>query len=771
LLWLCLVCGCGDTVREDRTITFSQDGEAAGFQHGEEGVFIADVETGTLEKIYQPNEKTLASSTPLWSPDKQHLIFTTAVDLDPQESAIGMATADQWDAAPRGRRFQQRPARYTCWLRKPSNDDQQSKPVALFEASCDHVGYIAANLAVRWHPDGQRVCYINRTEDGLHGIFEFDLRSKKSKQIFPQTSEGILFDWSPEGESLTCVLGSRERRNSKDGIWIGRPQDANWWHVPNSAGPVGLAEGDLLENLRAARPTWSKNDRQFAFTTLTLRENEGRSARYAIRIGHLANRNVRNLIEDEARFSDLQWTPDNQRIAVLHHDDFSSLCILDLLGNLSEPLNSRPIRRFAGWDATGAWLSYVVPESVPLLEENEHWALLFAPQKFARDAVIIAPGDGSGVGKEIFSGMRVTFPHWSPTEQKLSLWCTFSPTFRSWLSNMLQWGLRPGDPAAILDVQTGEVTWMTVNPHEKVQVGHYHLLKKNYEAAQQWYNEATEELPPPTPPAAGEIFDSFVGPRSFSFFHYYCLEKLGQPKLAAVKRAEFEQTFLPHWPSDAEDAPGNAQNQFLHTLLDPDSLWSRVLRNLYITEVFLSIDAATDGERYFQDKLESTSSASAKLADAVMYSQLLLLQQKRVEYAHFATDTVAPLLMSELNFEQFGEANSGDEWERLLSHVLVMSILPLFAPEFVDGLPQDIVDELLPKWEELHKQARYDADRFGCDLFLHEAYRRQGNEGQQGVVKGRIAENPARKKLLPAGGVAEFISESRKSIQSMQPSL
>jgi hypothetical protein len=34
--------GCGQPVREDRTITWSPDGQRVGFQHGQEGVFVAD---------------------------------------------------------------------------------------------------------------------------------------------------------------------------------------------------------------------------------------------------------------------------------------------------------------------------------------------------------------------------------------------------------------------------------------------------------------------------------------------------------------------------------------------------------------------------------------------------------------------------------------------------------------------------------------------------------------------------------------------------------
>jgi hypothetical protein len=68
---------------------------------------------------------------------------------------------------------------------------------------------------------------------------------------------------------------------------------------------------------------------------------------------------------------------------------------------------------------------------------------------------MVADGAGREPGSEVFSGMRVTFPQWSPTEDKLSLWVTFNPPHRSFVSMLLGWGLRPGDPAAVFDLKTG----------------------------------------------------------------------------------------------------------------------------------------------------------------------------------------------------------------------------------------------------------------------------------------------------------------------------
>ena len=69
-------------MREDRTITWSGQGDAVGFQHGKEGVFVADRDGGGLRKIFQPGDDVLAVSPPLWAPSGGRLLFTTARPTD-----------------------------------------------------------------------------------------------------------------------------------------------------------------------------------------------------------------------------------------------------------------------------------------------------------------------------------------------------------------------------------------------------------------------------------------------------------------------------------------------------------------------------------------------------------------------------------------------------------------------------------------------------------------------------------------------------------------
>ena len=207
--------GCDGGVREDRTIEFSAGAESVGFQHGEQGVFVADKNGGVLKKVFQPDSDVLATSTPLWSPKERKLIFTTARadSADPaasnraQVQLQGMLRGTS-DPDPAGDLFIQMPVVYTCWLR---DEEKGGAPAKLFDAKCDHAGYIAANLAIRWHPRGDRVLYLSGVAGGRHAIFAYDLKTKASQKIFPHDAPALVFDWSPDGKHLACVLGCQLR--------------------------------------------------------------------------------------------------------------------------------------------------------------------------------------------------------------------------------------------------------------------------------------------------------------------------------------------------------------------------------------------------------------------------------------------------------------------------------------------------------------------------------------------------------------------------------
>ncbi len=397
-----ILAGC-EAVREDRTIEFSADAGSVGFQHGEQGVFIADKDGGGLKKVYQPGADVLATSTPLWSPTARRLIFTTARAVDGDAAASRQLQAQfrgvlgsGADPDPAGELFFEVPVIYTCWL-KDEADGQP--PVKLFEARCDHVGYVAANLAVRWHPRGDRVLYLDRGTGGGHALLAYDLKTKSSRRIFPHESPALVFDWSPDGEHLACVLGAPGAAKSTGpalgGLWIGRP-DADpsaWWQVPNSHVPASAGES-LLEQLRAARPAWTADGRSFAFVTHRRGSSQGDPGESRLWVGRVADRRVESVARDAARLRDLHWSRRGDRLGLVrtagepgpfasatpipNAPRASTLHIWDRAGGLSGPLNDRPVRQFAGWCAAGDHLAYVIPDDV-LGARGPLWSFLLVP--------------------------------------------------------------------------------------------------------------------------------------------------------------------------------------------------------------------------------------------------------------------------------------------------------------------------------------------------------------------------------------------------------
>src|SRR5439155_12520866 len=449
----------------------------------------------------QPDPGVIATSTPLWSPKGNRVVFTSARSPTGQPSVTLNFLSDQQD--PAGKIHLQQDITYTCWLYEQSDGDKPADPVALFEATADHTGYVAANLAVRWHPRLERIAYIKQVSAHQHGLFEFDLATKLSRQIFPHTSEALLFDWTPDGSRLVCVLGSTHSSNT-DGIWIGEPGQADWWHVPHS-GSLPLGEfGSILERLRAPRPAWTSDGSQFAFPSYLPGATPQQPAHHFLHHATLATREVKVWAEGKQIFRDALWDRAGLRLGVVRGGADGALHLIRRGEPLSPAVNRAPVRRFAGWSGNGAHLAYIAPDTLPLAGD-EPWALLLLPDASARDQVFVAAGSGQEPGRPVFSGMRVTFPQWSPHDDKLALSVTFMPAYRSVVSHLFGWGLRPGDPAAVFDLKTGQLAWMPVNAQEKVQVGHYYLLKRDYAQALRWYQDAERELPPPAPVAVRDF--------------------------------------------------------------------------------------------------------------------------------------------------------------------------------------------------------------------------------------------------------------------------
>ncbi|MGE3804372.1 MAG: hypothetical protein AB7K24_06845 [Gemmataceae bacterium] len=591
---------------------------------------------------------------------------------------------------------------------------------------------MAANLAVRWHPHGHRLLHVQEIAGGPHALFVFDLASRKSERLFPHSSAALLFDFAPDNKHLVCVLGSANKPQNNDGIWIGRPEQDEWWHVP---GTQQLAQGELpslIERLRATRPAWTPDAKQFAFVSSRPPVTDQERPAYFVHLGDLATRKLELLAHGKTPFRDLCWAASGEQLGLVRDGQEPALLLLRPGVEPGPPVNSRPVRQFVGWSVGGKHLAYIVPDRIPLTE-GPGWAFLLLPDRKARDAVFLADGAGNEPGHEVFSGMRVTFPQWSPRDEQLSLWVTFAPTHRSWVSQFIGRSLQPGDPAALLDPKTGKLSWLAVNAHEKAQIGHYHLLKRDYAEAWRWYSAAEREQSPavaaPSPRQTLAMLQDLDGRGDSTFFQYYCLTKLGRDDEARAMLERYTKTFLPATTTANNRNPGEQILQgMLREVLAPDGVFAPLFRDLYAAEVFLSLDAVEDGESYFRGRLAATRGERERLSAALVLGQLLLLQGKHAEYLELASASVAPLLLRIHLKQPHARAESLLNPQTLLDMVGDVALLPACAPEFLKSVPTDTVAAAHSRWQKLRLEATRDVHRRCFDRLLTAAQVRLGQK-------------------------------------------
>ena len=800
-LLLPVVClaGCADqpSVQEDRSVTFAPGADGTAFQHGDKGIFV-EID-GELTKVFDPDPEILAVSTPHWSTSGEALIFTTARAVETESNAAEVqdtprptATLETWDEAPEGRTFFRQPVRYTCWLRKKATD---AEPEKLFEADCDDIGFVAADLAVRWGRDNREILYIRGAEENRHGLFRFDLETKKSQQVFPHAAEVLLFDRVPGGDQFACLTGRRvmatvQTVKVKDGepataeiprtpqeslgLWIGTPgEDDSWWHVPDSA---PSSEG--LRTLIAMRPTWTNGGGRFAFPASREETVDAQTTRrfYQVQVGTLKKQSTETRLSSPRPIRELRWAPDGERIGLIRSPEaggttpLPSLHVLAANGTLSEPIGSGAVRHFAGWNATGDLLASVRPDPT-LQREKQSWALLLIGDPFARDTLqVISDAKPHAAPQELVSGVRITFPHWSPETNELSFWGTFQPTHRSWPSMMLGMGLRAGDPAARIDATTGTLHWMPVDAREHAQVANYYLLKRDYAEAQKWFDKAdkqrdaeSEQQQPGRnlPQILATLADERV-------FRSHCLRQLGRQKEADALLAEFRRTFpLPVARPDEtndENAPASPQDlalQLFGPMLGPPQLARELSQDYYIAEALLSVDAPREARALFERSLKNATTDHARLSRAILLSQIQLLQDDTLGYAQFVTNTLGPQL---IRYWETRVANAASELREPFTAALVfhggLALSPMYSKEFVAQIPPETLEPLVRKWETLLTDET-------ADLFLAEAYESLERDKERLAVAQRLAVNPQRLKILPQGTIEAAIKEIRAAASAV----
>ncbi|HEX4069808.1 MAG TPA: hypothetical protein VHX68_01510 [Planctomycetaceae bacterium] len=833
-----LVSGC-DPVPEDRRLQFSPSGNQVAFQHGADGIFVADPQTGELRKVFDPDPSIVAVSTPLWSEDETRAVFTTARNANPpptpengattkaspqasktpssttspapnsssQKSTVQSATTPPpptpspsvslpaaFDDTPEGRYFLTAPIVYTCWSLTRAADGAFSKPAALFEARCDHSGYVAANIAVRWHPTQQKILFVDHDNSGGLAVWLFDVGTQRKTKLFPPAGQPapthVLADFLPGGNQIVCVatdaswtmaqpLGAQPAAKppqSAAGIWVGAADGSNWWHIAESAprDPHSAPRG--LANLIDQRPAVARDGSRFAFLRNEIAKN-GKPQATLFRV-RVAEKKVDQLDTTAGQISDLHWSPDGTQLGFVVADPDPHLKILDRDGHPREALTDCFVRAFAGWNATGnKWAAVVAETPLSRLQNDTKpgWAFLLRSDPLARDAIIV---ETAGTRAPFLYGLRFTFPQWSTKRDQLSMWGTFSPSYRS-MADLSGLTLRHGDPAALLDVTTGTVRWLAINGDEQAQVGHYFLRHHELAQARDWYRKADPQLPKLEPLKPADLMRGVSGAaarrRTFEFCYWYCLTRLNQPQEAATRLQNFDNAYhidwppLPKQPVAASPANTTAVNPSPANAGDAGNWSSPAARRqletlvalskaLTIAQIFLSIDEPEGGLPWFIKRLDPVDSKqnplddAERLADLTTLSQLHLLRNENQAYATLATDRLAPLIFQMLEDPAAITSAPAIDGPTLiqtdLATLFAHALGPLFCESFLQDLPHDAVQQLAPKWQALRDRSHSKVATFYADLLLHAAAARLGQEKDRAAASERIAKNPVRSQLM-----------------------
>jgi hypothetical protein len=672
-----LVLGCQPAVREDRTVTFGPDGGAA-LQHGHNGVFVTDPQTGRPKRIYEPVPGDFAFSPPAWDSAGRRMVFTVARPLkDTKLEPMGDAPAD-------GRRYAGVPIRYTCWLYDPATPDGPEK---LFEASAGHAGYVAAGLAVAWHPDGERLDYVEfapptRDRDNTvtlfpapqhHQVRSFDLNTRQAGAAFMSGEHIVVGSSRRQPHRFVLVSGT----GSESGLWI--DSGRQWWRVESSE-----PESPHLETLRRRLPRWARDGTKLAFADGT-----------SVRVCDIATRRTETWFRSEPPHTlspfptadlatSLHWHPDGTRIGLIDWDRLvtvgasgkvealagaghvavpvppvAALVVDAIVNGLTGANNS--VLAFAGWDASGRRMAYVATEPLPY-RAGAVWATLFVPNPQARTAVRVADADGADQ-RTMIGGLRATFLHWSSTGSRLSVWLTVEPPYRLADGRV---GMRPGDPAAMIDVDTGKLEWLPVNGTEHAQIGHVELRAGRLDAALRRFDDAVAALPA-------------EGKADWMLFRAVALQKAGRGDDARAAWARFE-------PPPARDRAGGQAPDRLLRAADPQ--WPLIEadavrpRHRFAAEAFVSLEMIDDGIEFLRRELRDAGSDAERLSAAVALCQMLLLADRKGEYAECVADHLLPLA---------GRVFATPPPNPGATQAVAWTLMPLAVGEFTAALSEETV--------------------------------------------------------------------------------
>jgi hypothetical protein len=664
--------GCNPPVSQDRKITVSPDGKQVAIQHDEEGVFLTDTKTGKPQKVFEPGSDVLATSSPRWEPAGKRVIFAVAKTPDGRPAPRVATPAD-------GRRYTAIPCVYTCMLIEDSAD-KNAKPVELFTAPCDHVGYIGADLALRWHPDARHIDFVKRTEPGKHSLFRFDLATKETRRVLDADADSLVFEFLPNTERRYVLRGTRGGEGTDDGLWFEQP-DGSWRHAPGTR--VRPASGfDVLESLRESRPAFTRSGDKAALAQFT-RAKEDDAGTTTVTAVPVSGGATQTWLTAPGRLRDFHWRPDGAKLALVHGGKVGELQLVGPDG--SEPLApGERVVSFAGWDSSGGLFAYVRQDDLPC-QKHANSSLLLYPNADARSSVIVVAADGQR--KELISGLQATFLNWFPNEAKLTLWLTFEPSYRR-ITTARSTGLM-GDPAATLDAVTGKLDWKTVNGFENVQVGHHHLMRGELAEAAHVYEQARPHL------TEGERRELLV-------FEWLLLKRQGRGDAARAKIEEYRWRSVPvcvaaEGQGSARPVPAGFVGGAPAAVLMARNFASILECDLFIAEAGLSIGATDEVAEFFRAAL-ATEDGPARLSNSLILASLEMLRGRTGEYAELLLKWAVPLL------PETPEKQKGDgPYVRAIATLVAQ---PIHYSEYLNGITAAMRKNLVARLRTARTEAK-----------------------------------------------------------------
>jgi hypothetical protein len=331
---------------------------------------------------------------------------------------------------------------------------------------------------------------------------------------------------------------------------------------------------------------------------------------------------------------------------------------------------------------------------------------------------MVAPSIDPAQAREIFADARVTFPRWSPRENHIGAWLTFVPPRQSIVTFFLVLTLQEGDPAAIVDVEQGDISWMTTNPWEDAEVGRYLLMQGETKKAWSRMSQAFEQLSE-TPPGDVPAFDDLRKAR-VQIMMSVCQDHLGDRQRAERLLDDFRRDYQPdvraclNQPEDTGEVVLAA-----HVQRDLQALLAMV-QDVLIVEVFLGLESEEAAIAMFQKQLDEATHDEQRLSRAIALSQLLLASRRHAEYARLAREQIVPLMLKlKPEYPQGIVEESGELEElRLVTWVDLpaLTLLPLCSRKFLATLPPAELAKQEPWLEATRSQVKDDVELLGIDV-------------------------------------------------------